>query len=126
MKTFGKILIVLVLLGIGVLWLLTFINYSEGERAGTISRFSKRGYVFKTWEGELYVNGNSGGTGQLNAEKWAFSVKSSNDTTINTINQALRTGKRVTLFYQEKLVQFDFEGETKYFVVRAEFADGRP
>ncbi|MBO9636646.1 hypothetical protein [Siphonobacter aquaeclarae] len=124
MKTFVKILVVLLILGIGIFWVLTLVNYSEGERAGTITRFSKRGYVFKTWEGELLLGGFSQGTGQLNAEKWNFTVESSRDSTINTINEGLRTGRRITLFYEEKLFQFDWNGETKFFVTRAEFADG--
>lgn len=126
MKTFGKVLLGLLVVTILVFWLLTLINYSEGERAGTITRFSKRGYVFKTWEGELLLGGFSEGTGQMNAEKWQFSVDSGKDSTINTINEALRSGRRVTLYYEEKLFQFDFDGETKFFVVRAAFADGRP
>lgn len=124
MKTFVKILVILLVLSIGIFWVLTLVNYSEGERAGTITRFSKRGYVFKTWEGELLLGGFSQGTGQLNAEKWNFTVESSRDSTIHTINEGLRTGRRITLFYEEKLFQFDWNGETKFFVTRAEFADG--
>lgn len=125
MKTFGKVLLILGIVTLLVFWILTKINYSEGERAGTITRFSKRGYVFKTWEGELLLGGFSEGTGQMNAEKWQFSVDNGLDSTINTVNEALRTGRRVTLYYEEKLFQFDFDGETKFFVTRAEFADGR-
>ncbi len=125
MKTFGKVLLILGIVTLLVFWILTKINYSEGERAGTITRFSKRGYVFKTWEGELLLGGFSEGTGQMNAEKWQFSVDNGLDSTVNTVNEALRTGRRVTLYYEEKLFQFDFDGETKFFVTRAEFADGR-
>ncbi|MDQ1087656.1 MULTISPECIES: hypothetical protein [unclassified Siphonobacter] len=125
MKTFGKVLLILAVVTLVVFWILTKINYSEGERAGTITRFSKRGYVFKTWEGELLLGGFSEGTGQMNAEKWQFSVDNGKDSTISTINEALRSGRRVTLFYEEKLFQFDFDGETKFFVTKAEFADGR-
>lgn len=126
MKTFLKILLLLLVLVVGGMVLLSMASYSEGERAGTVSKFSKRGYVFKTWEGELLVGGFSEGTGQLNAEKFYFSVTDSNQKAIDVINEALRTGRRVTLKYKEKYFRFFWIGDTAYLVQEASFSDGRP
>ena len=46
-------LLVLVLLGAGYTWLTLRWEYSNGERAGVLQKFSRKGWVCKTWEGEL-------------------------------------------------------------------------
>jgi len=108
------ILFVALLLTFGILYYLTAWSYSDGERAGTISKFSRRGFMFKTWEGVLNVGGFSGETGSLTPQYFDFSVK--DDSVANKINEAVRTGQRVTLHYEEKLARMPWNGETKYFV----------
>lgn len=110
--------LVILLLIFGVFYYLTAWSYSDGERAGTISKYSRRGYVFKTWEGVLNVGGFSGETGSLTPQYFDFSVK--NDSVAQQINQAVKTGERVTLHYEEKLVKLPWNGETKYFVTGVE------
>jgi hypothetical protein len=110
--------LVFLLLIFGVFYYLTAWSYSDGERAGTISKYSRRGYVFKTWEGVLNVGGFSGETGSLTPQYFDFSVK--NDSVAQQINQAVKTGERVTLHYEEKLVKLPWNGETKYFVTGVE------
>jgi hypothetical protein len=105
----------------GIVYYLTAWSYSDGERAGTISKYSRRGFVFKTWEGVLNVGGFSGETGSLTPQYFDFSVK--DDSVAQRINQAVKTGQRVTLHYEEKLVKLPWNGETKYFVVGVEVVE---
>ena len=72
-------------------------NYSSGERAGQVIKMSKKGYVFKTNEGQL-------NTGEIQQGIWNFSVKKSEP----------------ELHYDEKYVQIPFLGDTEYFVTKVE------
>ncbi len=84
-------------------------SYSAGERAGYVQKFSKKGWVCKTWEGELAIVSIPG----TMSEKFFFTVR--DDAVAQRINQSL--GKRVTLSYhQHKGVPTSCFGETEYFV----------
>jgi len=84
-------------------------TYSTGERAGYVQKFSKKGWVCKTWEGELAMVSIPGTT----PEKFYFTVR--DDSVAQRINQSL--GKRVALSYrQHKGIPSSCFGETEYFV----------
>ncbi len=84
-------------------------SYSSGERAGYVQKFSRKGWVCKTWEGELAMVAVPGSM----PEKFYFTVR--NDSVATLINQSL--GKRVALHYnQHKGVPTSCFGETGYFV----------
>lgn len=102
----------------GVLYALTGWSYSDGERAGTVSKFSRRGFLFKTYEGVLNVGGFSGETGSLTPQYFDFSVK--DDAVATQVTQAVKTGQRVTLHYEEKILKFPWNGETKYYITSVE------
>ncbi|GAB3507478.1 hypothetical protein GCM10027341_42110 [Spirosoma knui] len=102
----------------GILYALTGWSYSDGERAGTVSKFSRRGYLFKTYEGVLNVGGFSGETGSLTPQYFDFSVK--DDNVAKQITDAVKTGQRVTLHYEEKILRFPWNGETKYYITNVE------
>jgi hypothetical protein len=87
--------------------------FSSGERAGTLSKLSERGYIFKTYEGVLNEGGYSGETGTLQPRYWDFSA--SEDSVIVKLRKALKTGERVTVVFREKFVRFPWNGDTKYF-----------
>lgn len=110
------LLFLLVLLG--VLYALTGWSYSDGERAGTVSKFSRRGFIFKTYEGVLNVGGFSGETGSLTPQYFDFSVK--DEAVAKQITDAVKTGQRVTLHYEEKILKFPWNGETKYYITGVE------
>ncbi|MGH7548757.1 MAG: hypothetical protein ACREMM_11350 [Gemmatimonadales bacterium] len=85
-------------------------SYSSGERAGYVQKFSKKGWICKTWEGELAMVSIPG----TMSEKFLFSVR--DDSIAARINEAM--GKRVSLTYQQHLgVPTTCFGETQYFVV---------
>lgn len=95
-------------LGIWSAFALTY-SYSEGDRAGYVQKFSRKGWICKTWEGELSMV-NIPGQAQ---ERWFFSVR--NDSIADVIRTAM--GKRVTLQYEEKRgIPTSCFGETNYFI----------
>src|SRR5688572_17457591 len=90
-------------------WITMAYTYSSGDRAGYVQKFSKKGWVCKTWEGELSMV-NIPGQAQ---ERWYFTVR--NDSIAQAITKAM--GQRVSLTYEEhRGVPFSCIGETSYFV----------
>jgi ABC-type phosphate/phosphonate transport system permease subunit len=84
-------------------------SYSRGERAGYVQKFSQKGWVCKTWEGELAMVSMPGTL----AEKFLFSVR--DDKVADKINKSM--GKRVSLVYEEHLgIPTSCFGDTAYFV----------
>ncbi len=117
----------LVFLGIVILVLLigayfVFGSYSEGSRAGTIVKLSRRGTLIKTYEGQLNLGGVSGETGSPASSLWDFSVDGGKDEIIKQLEEASLNGKRIKLYYKEKFYQFPWRGDTKYFIYQVESA----
>lgn len=84
-------------------------SYSSGERSGYVQKISNKGWVCKTWEGELAMVTQPGVPPQL----FAFSVRD------ETVARALldAAGKRVNLTYeQHKGLPGNCFGETEYFI----------
>ena len=85
-------------------------SYSEGERAGFMQKLSSKGWVCKTWEGELSLIAIPGAA----PEKFFFTVR---DAAVATQIETMM-GKRVTLHYeQHKGLPTSCFGETDYFVI---------
>jgi hypothetical protein len=90
-------------------WLALTWSYSSGERAGWVQKFSYKGWICKSWEGELALVSLPGSA----VEKFYFTVH--DDAAAAQIQQAV--GKRVTLHYEEKVgLPTSCFGETRYFV----------
>jgi hypothetical protein len=106
------VLSVLVLLGIlfaAYTWLVLTWSYSEGQRAGYVQKFSRKGWFCKTWEGELLLTTLPG----VVPEKFEFTVRDEAVAEQLTAN----TGKRVVLTYsQHKGVPGSCFGDTEYFI----------
>ena len=91
-------------------------NYSGGERVGHIIKISKKGYVFKTWEGQL-------NTGEIQQGLWEFSVKQDDTEILDQLREAMKIGNRVALHYDEKYVSLPFLGDTKNFITEVELLE---
>lgn len=90
--------------------------YSSGERAGYVQKLSLKGWVCKTYEGELVLVSMPG----TQAEKFYFSVR--NKVVAKRINETV--GKRVRLIYEEHVgVPTTCFGETRHFVTGVELLD---
>ena len=115
-KQVKKLILIIILLILALVgWYISTGYFSSGERAGTISKLSERGYIFKTNEGVLNEGGYSGETGTLTPRYWDFSAKE--DSVVAKLKIALSSGERVTLVYHEKFVKFPWNGDTKYFII---------
>ena len=77
----------------GYIWLALHWSYSDGERAGFMQKLSKKGWICKTWEGELSLVALPGAA----PEKFLFTVR--DDAVAAKINQ--QVGQRVALTYEE-------------------------
>jgi hypothetical protein len=103
------LLVVFVLLFVAYTWLVLNWSYSVGERAGYVQKLSKKGWICKTWEGELALVTMPGTVG----EKFFFSVR--NDATAEQINRSM--GRRVSLDYEEHIgVPTSCFGDTSHFI----------
>ncbi len=103
------ILIVAILLFAAYVWSALHYNYSDGERAGYVQKFSRKGWICKTWEGELAMANLPGTMPQI----FTFSVR--DPTVADRINKSM--GGRVRLHYdQHKGLPTSCFGETEYFV----------
>lgn len=122
----GRFTIRLLLLALAVLlaWLLFiyFAVYSEGSRSGMVIKLSKRGVVFKTWEGQLNMQsfGAIDASGASLNEVFNFSVQKGNDVLYRELEEASLSGERVNLHYVERYARLPWRGETTYFVTRVE------
>ncbi len=102
-------LVVLIALAALYFWLVLHWSYSSGERAGWVQKLSSKGWVCKTWEGELALVSLPGTT----PEKFIFSIW--DDAVAQSVTRAM--GKRVALHYEEKVgLPGSCFGETRYFV----------
>jgi hypothetical protein len=94
-------------------WVTLSYSYSRGERVGYLQKFSQRGWVCKTWEGELAMATMPG----VVPEKFYFSTR--NEAVAAQVNSAI--GKRVRIRYaQHKFVPTSCFGETEFFVAEAQ------
>ena len=90
-------------------------TFSEGNRSGILQKFSKKGNIFKTYEGELIMSSiSSTNNTTIASEKFYFSV--SNDSIANVLFDL--EGKRVTLHYEQKRGHLPWQGETHYLITK--------
>ncbi len=110
-----------VLVVLATAWMLFALNwsYSEGERAGWVQKLSKKGWLCKTWEGELSLVSLPGST----AEKFLFTVR--DDAVAADITRHI--GKRVALHYEEKVgLPTTCFGETRHFITKVTLTEDIP
>lgn len=98
-------------------------NYSEGERIGFITKFSSKGRIWKSWEGEL----NLTQTGMNTSSLFDFSIDNDNEPPYvrSLIDSAVNNGWKVKLTYHQTYFKnwFNNRGETDYFIKSVEILD---
>ena len=109
MKGFLAGIIVLVALVAGYFAIVLNWSYSTGERAGWVQKFSNKGWLCKTWEGELALVSLPG----TSVEKFLFTVR--DDGVAASINKVV--GQRVSMHYEQKVgLPTTCFGETRNYV----------
>lgn len=98
-------------------------NYSQGERVGIITKFSNKGLMCKSYEGDLKVAPNIANGGMVGQyEDFNFSIDNDNtvvcETSVDTINLYNKLGIPVVLTYQQTFGHnwFNNRGDTQYYV----------
>jgi hypothetical protein len=91
------------------IYFLFFKPFSIGHREGFVTKLSKKGYIFKTWEGELRTNVLS----LSDANTFIFSV--ANDHVVDKLNK-IDQRVYVKLYYKQYILRAFFKGDTKYFI----------
>lgn len=91
------------------------ITYSDGHRIGCITKLSKKGVLFKTWEGEMQMGAMAGdGKGSAVPHVWEFSVPS--DDVAKKIEEAMNSGARIKVHYKQVWMNGWSNGDTDYYV----------
>lgn len=108
--------LIVVLLIVGYIFAVANWNYSSGERAGWVQKLSRKGWLCKTWEGELSLVSMPGAA----PEKFLFTVW--DDAVAEEINKVM--GKRVALHYNEKVgLPTSCFGETRAYITGVRVQD---
>ncbi|WP_400077293.1 6-phosphogluconate dehydrogenase [Winogradskyella sp. R77965] len=111
MKFLFKIFIGVLLIFVAYLCFAYFVTYSEGVRSGDLVKFSKKGVIFKTWEGKL----SQGVSEEL---QFNFSVEKGDQEVIDELQNL--QGTFVKLTYIERYQSLFWLGDTKYFIKKVE------
>jgi hypothetical protein len=73
-------------------------NYSNGERAGVITKLSEKGLIFKSWEGEMLIALPAAVAGTTQPENFAFNVAPE---AVPKVKAAMASGQRVSVVYRQ-------------------------
>lgn len=100
-----------------VIWFIYYficgLTYSDGKRSGVLIKVSRKGYIFKTYEGDLNSGGISQGDGTIMPNAiFKFSVT---EKSVFEKLEALQ-GKKVVLDYKQVMKNFFWQGDTDYFI----------
>lgn len=112
MKKIVAIVLVLLIIITSVYFaFIYYATFSDGFKAGELTKITYKGVVFKTWEGEL-------SQGVSEAQRFSFSVESSEEEVIEKLKNL--QGQNVKLTYKERFGTFPWLGDTKYFITAVE------
>ena len=117
--TFRKVVIIITLIAAVCFTIYYFIcgmTYSEGTRSGVLTKVSIKGYIFKTYEGELNIGGLDQGDGTIMANRiYKFSI--ADEKTYQHLDSL--QGKKIVVRYKQVIKNFFWQGESDYFVHEA-------
>jgi hypothetical protein len=110
---------VVLIIGAYIYWSF-FFTFSDGYRAGLLQKFSRKGNIFKTYEGEMILSSvQSNKNVALASEKFIFSV--------SDLDVALQLeqmqGKNVVVHYTQKNNTLPWRGETPFIVSSVKLSD---
>ena len=108
-KVFIYAILTIVLAGASYISFLYYASFSDGIRTGELIKISHKGYIFKTWEGEL-SQGLSG------SQKFAFSVLDNEPEVIEQLKN--NQGKFVRIEYIERYDTFSWWGDSNYYITK--------
>lgn len=101
-------------------------EYSTGTRTGMINKISRRGLFWKTFEGQMALEGIVSGGSQTGANVWDFSIDGSERQgedeylLAKKVEDALKAGTKVRVTYREPFWKWPWRGDTAYFIQNIE------
>jgi hypothetical protein len=112
-KLLKRALIILIVIAGSFIYWKYFFTYSEGYRAGLLQKFSSRGSIFKTYEGEIILSSvETTANMAIASEKFFFSVT---DESVARKIERLQ-GENVVVHYRQKNSTLPWNGDTPYLV----------
>ncbi|WP_139957253.1 6-phosphogluconate dehydrogenase [Flavicella sediminum] len=112
MKKFLIILISAIIVGVALyITAVYYVTFSEGFRSGELVKVTKKGILFKTWEGEI-------SQGVSESQHFSFSIEKDQERIIDLMKEY--QGKFVRLTYKERFATFPWLGDSLYFVIDIE------
>jgi hypothetical protein len=118
-KKYALLTVLFLFIAFLVFYFICGMAYSEGTRSGILTKVSKKGFVFKTYEGELNIGGINEGDGTIMPlTVFKFSVT---DPRVYYDLENLQ-GRKVVVHYKQVIRNFFWQGETDYFVNQVEVA----
>lgn len=122
-KFFMMAIALVMVVAIATVVFLMLASYGDGYRVGVIQKISKKGFFFKTYEGELSQGfieaGQDMGASGVGTRVWYFTVENS-PTVLGQIDHAIEANKKVKLFYKEKYTTLPWMGDTRQIVFKVE------
>jgi hypothetical protein len=107
-----SVILIILIIGVIVYWKYSY-NYSEGYRAGLLQKFSSKGNLFKTYEGEIVLSSvQSNANVAIASEKFLFSVT---DKTLASQLDRIQ-GESIVVHYHQKNATLPWRGESCYIV----------
>jgi hypothetical protein len=104
--------IVLLSLGLFIYWKY-FLTFSDGLQGGKMQKISRKGNVFKTWEGYILINPSTDiNTSSVTSREWPFTV--TNDSIAHVLENFAE--KSVILRYHQKNGTLPWRGDTEYII----------
>ena len=119
-----KVLAVLFVIFLAVFAFFYFGSYSSGTQAGVVMKISKKGVLFKTWEGRLDMGtvGKSVSS-PLGTKIFEFSIDGSNKELIRKLEEVQLSGQRINLGFEQKYMVFPWQGGTKFFATSVQSSE---
>ncbi len=119
-----KILAILFVILLAVFAFFYFGSYSSGTQAGVVMKISKKGILFKTWEGRLDMGtvGKSVNS-PLGTKIFEFSIDGSNEELIQKLEEVQLSGQRINLGFEQKYMVFPWQGGTKFFATSVQSSE---
>ena len=108
-------------------------NWSMGSKTGTVTDFTRKGFISKTWEGSLYLPAN-GLTRTSTEDRWEFSIDTDQETTaamqhcVRTLKQAQDSGWIVKVSYHRTCFTnwFNLRGSSDYLITDVQVINRHP
>lgn len=115
MKKFLILFFTAIIIGIALYVTAVYhVTFSEGFRSGELIKVSKKGILFKTWEGEI-------SQGVSEAQRFSFSIETDQARIIDLMKEY--QGKFVRLTYKERFSTFPWLGDTLYYIIDIELIE---